>query len=220
MSRLGPDRTAVRNFNLVPRELIARARGEPPREFVDSLGSSALLLIDIGDAESALSLGLLEASAAKSEAMPPSSGRLGYGTRVGTLPIMAVPPSMPPKSVPPLTPIRLQTLLIKRAYFAAPLVKRVVAGKPFSERVSVGRARNNDVVLRHASISKFHAWFELDEDEQLFLGDARSTNGTRLNGRVLGREMEQIRFGDEIQFGDVVTTLCSGETLCEALRQL
>ncbi len=43
------------------------------------------------------------------------------------------------------------------------LEKRDDASGPFPSRVSIGRARNADIVLRHESVSKFHAWFERDE---------------------------------------------------------
>ncbi len=37
------------------------------------------------------------------------------------------------------------------------------ARNPWVERISVGRARNNDIVLPHKSVSKLHAHFTKDD---------------------------------------------------------
>jgi hypothetical protein len=81
---------------------------------------------------------------------------------------------------------QLQVRLIRAVHFAWPLRKRPGAGKQFSERISVGRARNNDVVLRHESVSKFHAWIARDESDAYYVADASSRNGTSLNGASVG----------------------------------
>ena len=58
-------------------------------------------------------------------------------------------------------------------------------GRPFPERISVGRATNCDVVIRDASVSKLHGHFrDVTMDKALFT-DAKSSNGTRLDGTLI-----------------------------------
>ena len=176
------------------------------------VGSSMVLLVQVDDMDSELVQALLQASNSATEALRPGDG-LAFGTTVG-----APEAPMSRRYGAPLDVTRLQTMLVKSLHFAAPFVKRVVAGKPFSERISVGRARNNDIVLRHRSVSKFHAWFELGDEEDLRLGDARSTNRTILNGRKLDKELQPIASGDELEFGAVHATVCSTALVWEALH--
>jgi FHA domain len=86
----------------------------------------------------------------------------------------------------------------------------------FEDRVTVGRARNNDIVLRHGSISKFHASFDL-EGERLFIKDAGSRNHTLVNGKSLDARME-IHAGDRIEFGGVDALVCTESALWVALH--
>ncbi len=56
----------------------------------------------------------------------------------------------------------------------------------FPRGVTVGRTRNNDVVLDHSSVSRFHGWFEWSrEDRRWRVVDAGSKNGTLLGGTKL-----------------------------------
>jgi hypothetical protein len=56
---------------------------------------------------------------------------------------------------------------------------------PFPERISVGRAPNCDIVFREPSVSKLHGHFrDVSADSAVFT-DAKSANGTRLNGAVV-----------------------------------
>lgn len=64
-----------------------------------------------------------------------------------------------------------------------PLVK--APGNPFPERISVGRAPNCDIVLRDPSVSKLHGHFRDISAEEAVFTDAKSANGTRLNGAVV-----------------------------------
>jgi hypothetical protein len=199
--------------DVFPERIALSAAQRTCAEFVHSLGSSSVLLIQLDDRQGELVQALLDASNAAIEPLRGGDG-LAFGTTVGS-------PLSAPRSRrygTPLDATRLQTMFVKAPYFVAPLVKRVFAGKPFSERISVGRARNNDILLRDKSVSKFHAWFELGDDDELRMGDARSTNRTLLNGRAVGRDLEQVMPGDELVFGKVPATLCSTELLWEALR--
>jgi len=65
-------------------------------------------------------------------------------------------------------------------------VELVKGGQPngFPFGVTIGRTENNDVVLRHAEVSRVHAYVQ-QVKAHLCLVDADSTNGTFLDGRRL-----------------------------------
>ena len=44
--------------------------------------------------------------------------------------------------------------------------------------VKVGRAKDNDIVLTDASVSRYHCEFFFDESGNVFLTDKDSSNGT------------------------------------------
>jgi hypothetical protein len=67
---------------------------------------------------------------------------------------------------------------------AAPMPPRLeLAGVP--DRISLGRARNCDIVLRDPSVSKLHAHFRVKDDGKFDLVDRLSENGTEINGARL-----------------------------------
>lgn len=102
-----------------------------------------------------------------------------------------------------------------RPCFVARLIKRG-SGDAFQSRITVGRARNNDIVLRHAGVSKFHASFA-GEHGQLLLKDAESQNDTFLNGARIERK-EEVHPGDRITFASVEAVLCDADSLWLALH--
>ncbi len=92
-------------------------------------------------------------------------------------------------------------------------------GNPYPERISVGRARNCDVVMRDASVSKLHAHFRVREQGKLDLVDLGSQNGTRVNGRPLAPNApEGVLPGDIILFGAISTRLVDSDALFELLQ--
>jgi hypothetical protein len=92
---------------------------------------------------------------------------------------------------------------VAREWRVAEVRKR--EGSPFRERISIGRTKNCDVVLRFPSISKLHAHFLVGAaDKTLRLADASSANGTALNGRVVtSGESLVVKPGDKIRFGAI-----------------
>jgi hypothetical protein len=75
---------------------------------------------------------------------------------------------------------------------------------PFEGMITVGRARNNDLILAHPEISKVHAIFQ--EDGDWWLIEDRSSNGTFLDGtRLPARELRQVNDGSRVRFGDVAS---------------
>lgn len=63
----------------------------------------------------------------------------------------------------------------------------------------VGRARDAELFLRDAEVSRRHARFEA-HNGVVYLSDLGSSNGTFLNGRPVSESIE-IREGDEIDVG-------------------
>ncbi len=84
------------------------------------------------------------------------------------------------------------------------IMKTIAVAKPdrgISEsRVTVGRAKSNDIVLRGSKISKRHASFDKDKD-QWRLMDMGSANGTAVNGNRLQKNQKaKIKSRDVISF--------------------
>lgn len=78
---------------------------------------------------------------------------------------------------------------------------RVVPGGP---RIDIGRAADNDLCLRHPSVSKIHATMAMTREGSLLLSDAGSTNGTYINGRRIAYgEARALHDGDVVNFGEV-----------------
>jgi hypothetical protein len=104
-------------------------------------------------------------------------------------------------------------------YFIVPLRKRVDEEALFAERISVGRARNKDVVLRHDTVSKFHGWFVFDKIKGMCFIDPGSKNGTRVNDRLIERrETVPLSAGDRVKLGSVEAIIGTADTLWTALQ--
>jgi pSer/pThr/pTyr-binding forkhead associated (FHA) protein len=102
--------------------------------------------------------------------------------------------------------------------FIIPLRKRDRIGKSVRRRITVGRAPSNDIVLRHGTVSRDHAWFVCDDNDVFYLGDAGSKNATFVNGiPVSSGGLVALNAGDVLRFGDVSATLCSPEVLWDLL---
>lgn len=105
---------------------------------------------------------------------------------------------------------------LSQRFEVMPIVK--APGNPYPDRVSLGRARNCDLVMREPSISKLHAHFRLG-GPQLEVVDIDSQNGTRLNGRQLvPHQPAKVASGDQLSFGSVTGRLVNASGLWELLR--
>ena len=103
--------------------------------------------------------------------------------------------------VPPGRVIDLQGNL--RSLRLAPLTKRPGANS-FSMMITVGRTENNDIVLKHTMVSKFHAYFRT-LGENFTLVDAGSLNGTWLDGKRCAPERSYpLKSGSQIKLGGAV----------------
>ena len=84
-------------------------------------------------------------------------------------------------------------------YLIIPVVK--AEGRPFPERIGVGRTRNTDIFLASNDISKYHAYFTWEGD-RWFITDADSSNGTSVDGvRLKPMTLTPLVNGTLIAFG-------------------
>lgn len=87
---------------------------------------------------------------------------------------------------------------------AVPLVK---AGRnTFHDKITIGRAANNDVVVPHPSVSKLHALIKAGSVAGAYLlSDVGSTYGTKVNGRKLAKlDAHTLASGDTILLAESV----------------
>ena len=115
--------------------------------------------------------------------------------------------------------LRVRHALSESPHYVAPLKKHVRSGHSSPERITVGRAQNQDLVIDHTSVSKIQACFEIDKSGEFYLFDAGSTNGTYVNSRPIGtRNRAQLRAGDNIRFANVDAIFCCPETVWRVLH--
>jgi hypothetical protein len=207
MSNVDP--TAQRNLR--PRALIERMRALPRAELARAV-PVPLLLVRLDDLAGELAQSLEQLAETGTVRVEPG---MGFHTQSIDRRTLRAPSVPPPAS---LAPAQIAVRVIRAVHFVVPLGKRPDADRAFSERVSVGRARNSDVVLRHPSVSKFHAWFARDDGNAYFLTDASSRNGTFRNAVALaGGDPVCLRAGDLLRFGRVEATYCDAATLRDVL---
>lgn len=97
-----------------------------------------------------------------------------------------------------------------------PLIK--APNNPYSDRISLGRARNCDVVLRNPSVSKLHAHIRKEPNGTWVVIDANSHNGTTTDGqRVAASQPIPIKIGEPITFGGMVVRIATASMVYQAL---
>jgi hypothetical protein len=196
-----------------PRELIGRARRETLEIFARGNKAKLFLVIVLDGSNSELAIGLNESHPGEGDGLPFRTA--GLTAQLGPVDAAGRPsrPSLIPYDENMSVVAKLRALVGVHCH-VLPLRKRAEAA--FLNSISVGRARNHDVVLRHASVSKFHGNLEID-DGHLFIKDAGSRNHTFVNHeRVLSRAV--VRLGDNVRFGWVEALLCDDESLWRALQ--
>lgn len=66
--------------------------------------------------------------------------------------------------------------------------------------ITIGRRKENDIVLSDLSVSRNHARIVVKEDS-VFIEDLNSANGTLINGAAIDHSVA-IKIGDEILIGE------------------
>jgi hypothetical protein len=196
-----------------PPELVARAKELTCDAFVHLYGSPFFFVVLLDAPTSELAVGLKERDLAHAQAdglafrteLFTREGR-SSSTMVGPRPTALGRPSF-------VNATRLDEVMSQSCY-VVPLRKRSAVS--FVSFVSVGRTRNHDIVLRHPSISKFHASLEIEDDE-LFVKDAGSRNHTYVNNESI-TERTAVHSGDSLRFGYVDGVVCKSAALWNAVR--
>jgi predicted component of type VI protein secretion system len=89
----------------------------------------------------------------------------------------------------------------------------------FANMITIGRTANNDIHLADASVSKFHAYFHVDDTVRIV--DAGSHNGTRVDDvRCPPKTAVPVHAGSRIELGRINLTLVSAEACWEAIRSV
>jgi hypothetical protein len=199
--------------NIRPFAFADRLVGRSFHEFVGAYGDTQLLLIKLDDPTGELESGLSSMEVGANEA---KASVLGFHTVVaGDGDISSVTTQV---NATNSDAHEVARRIGSVPHFVVPLRKRA-ADSTYSDRISVGRARNKDLVLRDRSVSKFHGWFERDERGSYHVADAGSKNGTKVNSTLLAaRELAVVKPGDVVRFGSVEVALCYAETLWRALH--
>lgn len=202
---------------LLPVELSQALLTRGQSSFAKAYADTLLLLVRV-DANADLRDGLLPAPADRQSGAFLPKRQLGYQTELHTLEALTALLASAERS----RGQQVQTItdaLSSGQHVGVPLRKRPEADQISVERISLGRAANKDIVLRDASVSKFHAWFELFEDRDFGVADGGSTNLTRVNGNPLSpRQLVHVTPGDRLQFGSVPAVLCEAEALWSAVH--
>ncbi|MHB8874209.1 MAG: FHA domain-containing protein [Myxococcaceae bacterium] len=103
-----------------------------------------------------------------------------------------------------------------------PLILRVRKEKDnaFQRGVTIGRTSNNDVVIDDASVSRFHAWFQVDDAGQWSVLDAGSKNGTHIAGtRLKPKRAAPLPRDTRIRFGQVEVTFLPPKAFLNLLKK-
>lgn len=206
--------------NWQPRELVLQAGQQSLEVFLAGCESRFFLVVLLDEPNSELATGLLALEASRGE-----SDGLAFRTVVRDLDatlvgdkiskLAAQKPSGPLAATSGRATDRIPPELLKVPCHVVPIRKR--ADGSFLQHVSVGRARNHDIVLRHRSVSKFHAWFELQEGSRLLVKDSESRNHTFVDGQQVVNRVEVLP-GQTVRFGSVEARVCTGESLWRAIH--
>jgi pSer/pThr/pTyr-binding forkhead associated (FHA) protein len=102
------------------------------------------------------------------------------------------------------------------------VLKKRAGANAFTHMVTIGRAGNNDVVIRYRGVSKFHAYLQVDEagGSPTRLVDAGSTNGTFVRDQELVGHGEAVPLeaGSEVKFSDLTLVYYGAESFYDFLR--
>ncbi len=197
---------------LLPKALVETVRSAPAGVFRRAFDGVLLLVVRVHSLDSPLTQGL--------QATNGGVVRTGFGLATEELPRIDLtePPADPADGVDAARFLPLLSGMTDSVHFVVAL-RKLAGGGGRGERVHVGRAPDNDVVLSDPTVSATHAWFDRDREGTLRLSDAGSRNGTRVNDRALvGGERRFIQPMDRIELGAVAAFICEPTVLRGVLR--
>ncbi|HEX5656725.1 MAG TPA: FHA domain-containing protein [Polyangiales bacterium] len=212
--------------NWQPRELVLQAGQQSFDAFLAGCETRFFLLISLDEPNSELATGLLALEASR---LAGETDGLAFRTVVRDLDAtFATDKSAAsgstqklPRVLTPAIPEhgrvdKIPNEMLRMPCHIVPIKKREDGGS-FLQHVSVGRARNHDIVLRHRSVSKFHAWFEMHDGSRLMVKDQESRNHTFIDGQQVSNRVEVFP-GQTVRFGSVDGRVCTPESLWAALH--
>jgi hypothetical protein len=212
-----PGATVLRN--IAPASLAEIAETQDFTRFLLQYGNSLAVAVRVGDDDAQLASGLDgPAGGPAGRASAPGIRSMEFHTASQVAPRHFLRRSTDVRGAGAALVKSLTHRLQEARHVIVSLRKREDSETLSAERISVGRATNKDIVLRHSSVSKFHAWFETDANDVAYVTDAESKNATRVNGKALSpRDRTRVEPGDVIIFGSVDLVLCSPDTLWAVL---
>jgi hypothetical protein len=209
-----------------PRELVLQAGQQSLDTFLAGCEARFFLLIVLDEPNSELATGLLALDASR---LAGETDGLAFRTVVRDLDATFAGDKasasgstqrLPRVTTPSLAERgrddKIPAEMLRAPCHIVPIMKRADGGS-FLQHVSVGRARNHDIVLRHRSVSKFHAWFETHDGSRLLVKDQESRNHTFVDGQPVSSRIEVFP-GQTVRFGSVDARVCTPESLWAALR--
>lgn len=129
--------------------------------------------------------------------------------------------SLGPAEQLPVATVRLGgTAGVARAEVVS-LCKRPGAN-PFESMFTIGRAKNNDLVLAAPDVSKFHAYIRREDPSgPLVVRDAGSTFGTEVGGHALDSHVESAALtpGSEVRIASHTLQFFTADRLLEAILE-
>jgi hypothetical protein len=192
--------------NLLPGTLVKDAVRLELDHFLRLYGTAPLLLVRLGEDDTDLRTGLQNLWLPTGVRSAARVAPMKFRTELLRAPAQPAPA---PKAAPPRRHDDVLRVLEKGPHFAA-----LLRSKGGAARISLGRAPNNDVVLRHTSVSKFHASLEPTGEGTIKIVDTGSTNKTAVNDvAVRSRVAVEARSGDRLSFGNVDAVLWSPRAL-------
>jgi len=203
---------------LEPADVVRAAVRLAEAPFVDEYGDAPWLAIRLPASEEGMAAALLAAHQpdhAARKALQPIEfhTQMASAATTSNAPVAKKTSTIGTASEPALRDIT--KVLGDRCYLSA--VRRRSEGA-LGNRVSIGRATNQDIVLRHSSISKFHAYLQSTEDDVWTVSDGGSKNGTSVNGARLGKEPHALANGERLTFGSIDAMFIDTRTVWRLLR--
>ncbi|GIW22686.1 MAG: hypothetical protein KatS3mg068_1693 [Candidatus Sericytochromatia bacterium] len=87
------------------------------------------------------------------------------------------------------------------------------------KKITIGRASIHDIIIKKRTISKFHAYFQIDESNNYYLVDNNSTNGTKVNDKeISSNNFILIKDSDKITFSNISFVFYNPNTLYDILK--
>lgn len=100
------------------------------------------------------------------------------------------------------------------------MIEKREGTNPFAQMITLGRARNNDIELKAASISKFHGYFTQNDSGAVFFTDGGSSFGTHVGGRpLIAKIPQELEPGQKVVFGSVEAVFYDAAGFANFLRE-